>query len=142
MRKRMMMLLASLALPLAVNAQSDIVMVVSGYGAGNGETRPGYEFDELAQAYLIFRDNGLTVDIASPQGGKVEADERDPEKPYNKRLLADAEAVKKLDNTLALDQLTGASYRAVFVVGGKGGTGFIPTFEQTAAHAGGQPVCA
>ena len=126
MRKRMMMLLASLALPLAVNAQSDIVMVVSGYGAGNGETRPGYEFDELAQAYLIFRDNGLTVDIASPQGGKVEADELDPEKPYNKRLLADAEAVKKLDNTLALDQITDASYRAVFVVGGKGAMFDLP----------------
>ncbi|MFK0005141.1 PfkB family carbohydrate kinase [Paenarthrobacter sp. NPDC090522] len=31
---------------------------------------------------------------------------------------------------------------ASLVVGGKGGTGFIPTFEQTTAHAEGQPVCA
>ncbi|MFJ4028928.1 PfkB family carbohydrate kinase [Paenarthrobacter sp. NPDC089989] len=31
---------------------------------------------------------------------------------------------------------------ASLVVGGKGGTGFIPTFEQTTAHSEGQPVCA
>ncbi|MFF1831192.1 sugar kinase [Paenarthrobacter sp. NPDC058040] len=31
---------------------------------------------------------------------------------------------------------------ASLVVGGKGGTGFIPTFEQTASHAEGQAVCA
>lgn len=42
-----------------------------------------------------------------------------------------------------LPQATGyGAAAASLVVGGKGGTGFIPTFEQTAAHAGGQPVCA
>lgn len=30
---------------------------------------------------------------------------------------------------------------ASLVVGGKGGTGFIPTFQQTKAHAEGQPIC-
>lgn len=103
-----------------------ILMVVSGYGKDQGTTQPGYEFDELAKSYLTFRDNGVAVDIASPQGGPVEADEYDTKKSYNQTFLADKLAVKKLANTLSLQQINSRDYDAVFVVGGKGAMFDLP----------------
>lgn len=103
-----------------------VLLVVSGYGEDKGKTKPGYEFDEFAQAYAIFRDNGLAVDVASPQGGKVEADGYDPEKPYNARILKDADAVAKLANTKATGAVAAKDYAAIFVIGGKGAMFDLP----------------
>lgn len=58
-------------LPVLVFAQVTphrIVMVVSSYGKDMGKVRPGFEMDEFSQAYLIFKANGLMVDVASPKG--------------------------------------------------------------------------
>jgi putative intracellular protease/amidase len=109
----------------AARAQK-VLLVVSGYGEDQGKTKPGYEFDEFAQAYAIFRDNGLAVDVASPQGGKVEADGYDPEKPYNARILKDPEAVAKLANTKATSAVAAKDYAAIFVIGGKGAMFDLP----------------
>ena len=132
MRNRLMVVMAAVMqvatmLPLAASAASDVLMVISGHGQNSGETQPGYEFDELAQAYLIFRDNGLSVDIASPQGGTVEADDYDPDKPYNRAFLADDAAKTKLANSRAIGTLSAKDYRAVFVVGGKGAMFDLPS---------------
>ena len=106
-----------------------ILMVVSGYGENQGKDKPGYEFDELTKAYLTFRDNGVLVDIASPQGGAVEADQYDPEKSYNQTFMADRQAMNKLANTLALAAVNSSDYAAVFVVGGKGAMFDLPYDE-------------
>lgn len=103
-----------------------VLIVVSGHGADAGKTRPGFEMDELAQAYAVFADNGLSVDIASPAGGTVTADEHDPDKPYNKRFLGDAAAVAKLGQTRALAKVVTEDYAAVFLVGGKGAMFDLP----------------
>lgn len=97
-----------------------ILMVVSSHGADSGKTRPGFEMDELAQAYLIFKANGLKVDIASPQGGQPVADEYNATKAYNAAFLDDAEARMKLASTLPLAGIDGKDYGGIFVVGGKG----------------------
>jgi len=110
--------------------QHKILMVISGYGENQGKDQPGYEFDELSKAYLTFRDNGVLVDIASPQGGAVEADQYDPKKSYNQSFTADAQAMKKLADTLALTEVDSAAYDAVFVVGGKGAMFDLP-YDQT-----------
>ncbi|WP_223788778.1 DJ-1/PfpI family protein [Marinicella meishanensis] len=102
------------------------LMVVSGHGENQGKDQPGYEFDELAKAYLTFRDNGVLVDIASPQGGAVEADQYDPEKPYNQDFMADQQAMSQLADTKALKDLDSADYAAVFIVGGKGAMFDLP----------------
>jgi putative intracellular protease/amidase len=104
----------------AVTAQQRVLVVISGHGADNGKTRPGYEMDELTQAWAVFADNGLTVEIASPNGGAVVADGFEADKPYNKRFLADAAASAALANTKALSAVKAEKYDAVFVVGGKG----------------------
>jgi putative intracellular protease/amidase len=97
-----------------------ILLVVSGYGLEGGRARPGYEFDELSQAYLVFRDNGFDVQIASPLGGAVEADEHDVDKPYNALFLADGVATARLAATRPLHGLNASDYAAIFVIGGKG----------------------
>jgi len=55
------------------SASADRVLtVVSGNVLDEGNTRPGFEMDELSQAYAVFADNGLDIDIASPRwrGGR------------------------------------------------------------------------
>lgn len=103
-----------------------VLMVVSGYGEQKGEVKPGFEFDEFAKAYLVFSENNLHIDVASPKGGPVEADNYDPAKPYNANILADNVAMAKINNTLAIDSLTAQDYDAVFVVGGKGAMFDLP----------------
>jgi len=103
-----------------------VLMVVSSYGKDMGAARPGYEFDEFSQAYLIFKNNGLSIDVASPKGGKVEADEFNQEKPYNKILLEDKSALSLLDHTIATADINAADYDAIYIVGGKGAMFDLP----------------
>ena len=102
-----------------------IVMVLSGYGQPEQQA-PGYEFDEFAKAYLIFQTHGISVDIASPQGGKIEADKYDPAKAYNQQVLSDAAIMAKLNNTLSTAQLKASDYHGIFIVGGKGAMFDLP----------------
>ncbi|MCU0647322.1 MAG: type 1 glutamine amidotransferase domain-containing protein [Gemmatimonadaceae bacterium] len=118
-----------LAAPAAVaqlNASGTVVLVVSGAGQDGGRTRPGFEMDELSQAYLIFRDNGYAVTIASPTGGRVVADPFDSTEAYNARFLADAKARRLLEQTIATRTLRAADVAAVYVIGGKGAMFDLP----------------
>ncbi|MBX7494358.1 type 1 glutamine amidotransferase domain-containing protein [Qipengyuania sp. 6B39] len=107
-----------------------VLLVVSSHGRGTGgeagQSQPGFEMDELAQAWLILKANGLAVDIASPAGGPVEADGFDPAKAYNAAFLADAEASAKLAQTLRLDPGMAEAYGAIMVIGGKGAMFDLP----------------
>ena len=133
------MLLVGLSLPLqAFDKSKDntdltneatnkkILMVVSGYGQKDGEERPGYEFDEFSKAYTVFKENGIDVDVASPKGGGVEADEFDENKPYNLPVLADNSIMSKLNDTLKTANLEASHYDAIFIVGGKGAMFDLP----------------
>jgi len=110
----------------AAMATKKVVMIVSGYGQQEGEEKPGYEFDEFSKAYQVFKDNGFSVDIASPKGGMVVADQYDPKKPYNAVVISDKAIMKKLDNTLKTTSLKAKDYDAIFVVGGKGAMFDLP----------------
>jgi len=101
-------------------------MVVSSYGKDLGETRPGYEFDEFTQAYLIFRQHNLDIDVASPKGGKVEADQFNEEKAYNQLVLQDQKIMEVLGNTMATSKVDPTDYDAIYVVGGKGAMFDLP----------------
>ncbi|MBD8526393.1 DJ-1/PfpI family protein [Pseudomarimonas arenosa] len=120
------LLLASLHSPIAKAAEDKVLIVVSGEGQDQGKTRPGFEIDELSQAYLIFRANGLEVEIASPKGGPVEADKYNPQEPFNARLLADAAAMKQLAATRSTADLKAEDYAAIYIVGGKGAMFDLP----------------
>ncbi len=120
-------LAAALLLPTALAQATDTVLVVlSGEGRDAGKTRPGYEFDELSQAWLIFKANGLAVEVASPQGGAIEADKYNPDEPFNAALLADAAAMRQLADTRRIGDLRADDYAAIYVVGGKGAMFDLP----------------
>ncbi|HEX4847613.1 MAG TPA: type 1 glutamine amidotransferase domain-containing protein [Novosphingobium sp.] len=103
-----------------------VLLVVSSHGRGEGKIQPGFEMDELTQAWLVLRANGFAVDIASPEGGRVQADEFDPAKPYNAAFLADPEAKARLDATQRLDPAMAGRYAAIMVIGGKGAMFDLP----------------
>ena len=120
-----------LFLPIILFSQSNdiqkkILMVVSSYGKDMGAVRPGYEFDEFSQAYLIFKNNNLYIDVASPKGGKVESDKFNKEKTYNKILLEDKVALNLLDNTKTTASINPDKYDAIYIVGGKGAMFDLP----------------
>jgi putative intracellular protease/amidase len=106
--------------------QPKILVVVSSEGRDEGKTRPGFEMDEFSQAWAIFRDNGYAVDVASPAGGRVEADRYDAKEPFNARVLADPDAVGKLAATLPTAKVRASDYAAVYIVGGKGAMFDLP----------------
>lgn len=115
------LLIICAALPAPLLAASNaVLLVVSGYGVEGDKSRPGFEMDELSQAWAILRANGLDVEIASPQGGKVVAARYDPAKPYNAAFLADATAVAALGATVPFASAAKRDYAAVYVMGGKG----------------------
>lgn len=119
--------LLAAALPLqAAHAADKVLIVVSGEGKDGGKERPGYEFDELSQAWLVFKANGLVVEVASPNGGPVEPDKYNPAEPFNAALLADTQAMQQLADTRATASLEADDYAAVYVVGGKGAMFDLP----------------
>lgn len=107
-------------------ASDRVLLVVSSYGLDNGKARPGFEMDELTQAYAVFAENGLQVDIASPSGGTVIADEFNPAKPYNSRFLADPKAVAKLTGTRTIASIGNEKYAAIFIIVAKGAMFDLP----------------
>lgn len=110
----------------ALNSDKHILMVITSHGEAEGHTAPGYEFDEFTKSYLVFKQHGISVDIASPKGGAVVADKYDPKKPFNVEVLADQTVMKKLNNTLPTAKVNADEYDGVFVVGGKGAMFDLP----------------
>ncbi|MAB48799.1 MAG: hypothetical protein CMC05_09225 [Flavobacteriaceae bacterium] len=124
-------LFIALLMPVLFFAQSTdhqkkVLMVVSSYGKDMGAVRPGFEFDEFSQAYLVFKNNNLSVDVASPKGGKVEPDNYNKEKLYNQQLLEDQKALDVLNNTKSTASINADDYDAIYIVGGKGAMFDLP----------------
>ena len=110
----------------AVLAGDKVLIVLSGEGRDGGKTRPGYEFDELSQAWRVFEANGLEIEVASPQGGPVEADRYDAKEAFNAALLVDPDAMRQLAQTRATGDLDADEYAAIYIVGGKGAMFDLP----------------
>lgn len=125
-RSALGLLLAACLTPALAKEPPKVLMVVSGEGRDEGKTRPGFEMDEFSQAYLIFRQNGLRVDVASPQGGAVVADKYNANEPFNAQVLADADAMRQLAQSRSTATLEADDYAAVYVVGGKGAMFDLP----------------
>ncbi|RTQ91968.1 type 1 glutamine amidotransferase domain-containing protein [Stenotrophomonas maltophilia] len=127
------LLLPAMAPSSAFAAPSRVLLVVSSEGRDQGKTRPGFEMDEFAQAWLILKQNGFDIDVASPRGGAVEADKYNPTEAFNAAVLADSQAMGKLAATLPTAQLRAGDYQGVLVIGGKGAMFDLPADK--ALHA-------
>jgi putative intracellular protease/amidase len=103
-----------------------VLLVLSSEGRDGGKIRPGFEMDEYAQAYLVFRANGFKVEVASPAGGAIEADRFDAKDDHIQAMMADADAQTLLRTTRRTQDLTVGEHQAIFVIGGKGAMFDLP----------------
>lgn len=131
MRLPLLIALAALAPPLGAREAPKVLLIVSSEGRAEAGkiVRPGFEMDELAQAWLTLRANGLQVEIASPQGGAPLADKHNPADDHNAAFLADAEARAQLAATRRLADVKPGEHAALFVMGGKGAMFDLPKDE-------------
>lgn len=118
--------LLSLFMLAAVQAAPKVLLVVSSEGRDAGKTRPGFEMDEFAKAWLTLRANGFDVDVASPAGGAPEPDRHNPADDHIQRLQADAQAGAALQRTRRTQDLRAGEHAAVLVIGGKGAMFDLP----------------
>lgn len=123
------LLAAGLMVPAAAETPKRVLMVISSNGVDGGETQPGYELEEFAHAYLIFKQNHITVDVASPMGGKAEPDKHDPQAAYALAIAGDKAILSKLNDTRPLAAVDPSAYDAVFIVGGKGAMFDLPDHQ-------------
>ena len=77
----------------------------------------GYYVPEAAHPWSVFRDAGIAVDLASPQGGAPRPDGLDPDDAVQSAFLADPEAAEKLAATIRLADVEPSAYDAVLFVG-------------------------
>ena len=107
-----------------------VLMLVSAYG---GESQPAlnYDLEELAQVYLVLRDNGVAVDIISPKGGAVYVHNKKDELAYMQRFKQLTNGLHKLRNTKAASEINPNEYDALFIVGGDGAMFDLPVHAET-----------
>jgi putative intracellular protease/amidase len=115
---------ASAVSPSALSAK--VLLVVSSEGRDGGKLRPGFEMDEYAKAYLVFRANGFTVEVASPAGGAVEADRFNAGDDHIQAMMADAGAQSLLRATRRTQDVAVGEHQAILVIGGKGAMFDLP----------------
>lgn len=82
----------------------------------------GYHLAEVSHPYSELREHGITVDFASPQGGKAPVD---PESVVltdasSKMVWESIETRRQLDQTIPLAQIDPAKYQGIFFAGGHG----------------------
>ena len=108
------------------NDQKRVAILISGYG-NQGAPNLSYDLEELAQSYLILHDNGLKIDIISPEGGPVIVKRNKDELTHIKRFKNETDALQQLKNTVSAKQATTINYDSLFIVGGDGAMFDLPT---------------
>ncbi|KPF45916.1 hypothetical protein IP87_14005 [beta proteobacterium AAP121] len=113
----------------ATTAPPKVLLVVSSEGRRDdkGElTRPGFEMDEFAQAWLVLRANGVQVEVASPTGGAVVADRYNRDDDTIQALQRDPEAQAALAATRRTQDVPVGAHAAILLIGGKGAMFDLP----------------
>ena len=102
-----------------------ILMVLTSHNQLGNTGRPtGFWLEEFAAPYFVFRDAGIELTLASPQGGQPPVDPKSdlPENqtPAMARFKKDAAAQKALANTVKLADVKAEDFDTVFYPGGHG----------------------
>lgn len=102
-----------------------ILMVLTSHDQlGNTGDKTGFWLEEFAAPYYVFKDAGVQITLASPQGGQPPLDPKsdDPsaQTDATHRFKDDAQAQALLANTHALKSVSAADFDAVFYPGGHG----------------------
>jgi putative intracellular protease/amidase len=102
-----------------------ILMIATSHGQlGYSGRKTGLWLETLAAPYLIFREAGAVVTIASPKGGEIPLDPRSESiivaTSYTKRFQKDPAASSLLRHSVALNSLHALNYHLVLLCGGHG----------------------
>jgi putative intracellular protease/amidase len=102
-----------------------IVMVLTSHDQlGNTGRKTGFWLEEFAAPYFVFRDAGVELTLASPNGGQPPVDPKS-DLPENQtaamvRFKKDERAQKELSQTVKLADVKAEDFDTVFYVGGHG----------------------
>src|ERR1700735_3057754 len=102
-----------------------ILMVLTSHDIlGKTGRKTGFWLEEFAAPYFVFRDAGVQLTLASPQGGQPPVDPKSDE-PGNQtdamaRFKRDARAQQELSQTVKLADVKEQDFDTVFYVGGHG----------------------
>lgn len=102
-----------------------ILMVLTSHDQlGNTGRKTGFWLEEFAVPYFVFRDAGVELTLASPNGGQPPLDPKsdlpESQTPAQIRFKQDAAAQKALANTSKLADMKAEDFDTVFYVGGHG----------------------
>jgi putative intracellular protease/amidase len=102
-----------------------ILIVVTNHDLYEATKEPtGLWFGELIHFYHVMEEAGVAMDISSPKGGAIPIDpfsltDRILDK-VSKKYYEDDAFLKKLNNSLNLEELNAADYDAIYFTGGHG----------------------
>ena len=102
-----------------------LMIVTSNSKMGNHDRITGIWAEELITPYYIFKDAGITVEIASPKGGNVPFDpasikSKGMNEAHIERFLNDPIAQKNALQSLAIGTVDATGFDAIFFPGGHG----------------------
>jgi putative intracellular protease/amidase len=102
-----------------------IVMVLTSHDQlGNTGRKTGFWLEEFAAPYFVFRDAGVSLTLASPNGGQPPLDPKsdlpDNQTEAQLRFKKDERAQKELSQTVKLDTIKSENFDTCFYVGGHG----------------------
>jgi len=82
--------------------------------------RHGYWLPEVLEPYQLLQQAGFEIDIASPLGGKGKASGSFRLSSEQEKWFAQSSLLKKLPNSLAVNQVKAHDYQAIYFAGGSG----------------------
>lgn len=115
-------------MPFAAWSQPKVAMLISGH-ANQSENNLSYDLEELAQSYMVLTNNGIAVDIISPNGGAVLIHDKKDNLQY---IQAFKElAINSLKQTISAKQALENDYQAIMIIGGDGAVFDLPVHQNT-----------
>lgn len=118
---------------------------------GDSGKKTGFWLEEFAAPYYVFKDAGVEITLASPQGGQPpldpKSDKPDAQTEATNRFRQDQVAQTALVNTVKLSSISAQLYDAVFYPGGHGPLWDLSEDSDSIAlieamYASGKPVAA
>jgi putative intracellular protease/amidase len=110
-----------------------LVIATSHDTLGDTGDATGVYSSELMIPYYEFLDAGMTVDVASIEGGEIPFEPRSLRYPYashaDKRYLDDEDALNKTKNSLKIDGVDSLEYDIIYIAGGWGASYDVGTSE-------------
>ena len=129
-----------------------ILMVLTSHDQlGDTGEKTGFWLEEFATPFYVFKDAGLEICLASPNGGQPpldpKSDQADAQTESTLRFRNDPDAQAALAETVKLSEVSAEDFAAVFYPGGHGPLWDLAENNDSIAlietmHAAGKPVAA